>query len=119
MERLRHVVQINMLLGAWLIVAPFALGYSASTTELLNDVALGAMLIACSLSILSSRAGQIVLSALQLPAALWLIAAPFYLRYSTLSRPYNNDLIVGILALIVSTTTVWILMSPTRVGPTD
>lgn len=41
MERLKHIVQINILFGAWLIVAPFIMGYSASTVELANDVALG------------------------------------------------------------------------------
>ena len=28
MERLKHIVQINIVLGAWLIVAPFVMGYS-------------------------------------------------------------------------------------------
>ncbi len=48
MERLKHIVQINIILGAWLVIAPFVMGYSMSTVELVNDVALGARLIGCS-----------------------------------------------------------------------
>ena len=59
MERLKHIVQINILLGAWLIVAPFIMGYSASTVEMTNDAAVGLVLVACSCWMLAAATGQV------------------------------------------------------------
>ena len=109
MDSIKHIVQINIVLGAWLIVAPFVLGYSAARPYMVNDVVLGAVLIACASWILAglpfSEFGQWV----QMVASLWLIAAPFALHYGRFSPPYTNDLIVGILALAASVAATWML----------
>ena len=65
MENLKHIVQINILLGAWLIGAPFILGYSGSTVELANDIAAGVAVIACSWWILAGMGGQVGASVIQ------------------------------------------------------
>lgn len=39
----------NTALGAWLIVAPFALGYAAWEAPAINDVVVGAIILAVSL----------------------------------------------------------------------
>ena len=109
MERLKHIVEINILLGAWLIAAPFVLGYTSSRMEMGNDVVLGVVLIGCSWWILAGMAGQIGFSALQLLVGLWLVAAPFVRHYGQLTRPYNNDIIVGIVSVLVSATSTWLL----------
>jgi SPW repeat-containing protein len=114
MEHVKHVVQINILLGAWLIVAPFVLGYSGSTVELGNDIAIGALTIGCSWWILASMTGQIGASALQLLGGLWLLAAPFYFHYEKFSRAYSNNLIAGILVAAVGATTGWMLAARLR-----
>jgi hypothetical protein len=36
---------INAIIGVWLIVAPFVLGYSALTTALWNDIIVGAVVL--------------------------------------------------------------------------
>ena len=59
MERLKHIVQINILLGAWLVVAPFVMGYSGTTVEMVNDVALGVWLIGCSWWILAAASRRV------------------------------------------------------------
>jgi hypothetical protein len=114
MERLKHVIEINILLGAWLIAAPFVLGYAGSRTEMGNDIAMGVLLIACSWWILAAAAGQIAAGGLQLLAGLWLIAAPFVWHYGQLSRPFSNDLIIGILAALVGCASMWMLNSRMR-----
>ena len=114
MERLKHVVEINFLLGAWLIAAPFVLGYASARVETGNDVALGLLLIACSWWLLAAAAGLIGAGALQLFAGLWLIAAPFIWHYGRLSRPFRNDIIVGLLTVVVSATATWMLNSRLR-----
>jgi hypothetical protein len=114
MERLRHIVEINILLGAWLIIAPFALRYSGSTVELYNDVGLGVLLIACSWWILASHWGQIGGGALELLGGLWLVASPFVLHYGRLSRVFRGDIAVGILSVIVSAIVTWMLATSVR-----
>jgi len=114
MKRLRHVVQVNILLGAWLIIAPFVMGYSGTTVEVANDVTLGIWLIVCSWWILAAATRQVGASTLELIGALWLVAAPFVLHYQRMSRPFDNDIAVGILTLIVSATGTWMLSSRVR-----
>jgi hypothetical protein len=114
MERLKHIVQINILVGAWLIVVPFVLGYSASTVELANDVAVGVLLIGGSWWILAVPTGQIGAGTIQLLSGLWLVAAPFYFHYERLSRAWTNDIIAGALAAIVGAAAVWMLTTRLR-----
>lgn len=114
MERLKHVIQINILLGAWLIAAPFVLGYAGSRMELGNDVAVGVLLIACSWWMLAAAAGQVAAGGLQLLGGLWLIAAPFAWHYRQLSRPFSNDIILGILSVLVSATALWMFTSTVK-----
>jgi len=114
MERLKHIVEINIVLGAWLIVAPFVMGYSVSTTALANDVVLGILLIACSCWILAPTAGRVGAGALELVGAAWLVAAPFVLHYQRSSRPFDNDIVLGLLAVMVSAAAMWMLISRLR-----
>jgi len=114
MERLKHVVQINVLLGAWLIVAPFILGYSGSMVELGNDISIGLVLVGCSWWILAAMRGQLGATTLQLLGGLWLVAAPFYFHYEKLSRAYTNDVIAGVLVVMVGVTAMWMLAARLR-----
>ena len=114
MERLKHVVEINILLGAWLIAAPFVLGYAGSRTEMGNDVAMGVLLIACSWWMLAAASGQLAAGGLQVLVGLWLIAAPFVWHYGQLSRPFGNDIVIGIVAVVISVASTWMLNSRIR-----
>lgn len=116
MKGLKHLIQVNVLLGAWLFAAPLVLGYAGSRMEVSNDVAVGVLLIACSWWMLAAAESQIRAGGLQLLGGLWLIAAPFVWHYGHLSRPFSNDVIVGILAALISVTATWMLAS--RVGRT-
>jgi hypothetical protein len=114
MERLKHVVQLNIVLGAWLIVAPLVMGYSFSTIELGNDIVLGVWLIGCAWWILAAGVGQMGASALELIGGVWLVAAPFVFHYQRMSRPFGNDVGVGVLSVMVSATAIWMLASRQR-----
>jgi hypothetical protein len=109
MERLKHIIQVNIVLGAWLIAAPFVLGYAGARLEMSNDVALGVLLIAFSWWMLAAPSSQVVIGVLQIVCGLWLIVAPFVLRYGPLSRPYTNDTLVGILSVLAGVASTWML----------
>ena len=114
MERLKHIIQVNILLGAWLIAAPFVLGYAGSRMEVGNDVALGVLLILGAWWMLAAADGQIGAGGLQLVGGLWLIAAPFVWHYGQRSRPFSNDIVIGVLTVLVSATATWMLASRMR-----
>jgi hypothetical protein len=111
MERLKQIIEINILFGAWLLAAPFVLGYSSSHLEMGNDLAMGVLLIACSWWILAATAGQLGAAALQLLSGIWLIVAPFLWHYARSSRPFTNDIIMGIAAVFVGATVLRMLES--------
>jgi hypothetical protein len=110
MERLKHIIQINILLGAWLLAAPVVLGYASSRLQMGNDVTVGTLLILCSCWMLAAATGQVG-AGLQLLGGLWLVAVPFARHYPEMSRPFSNDVIIGILSVLISTTTIWMLNS--------
>jgi hypothetical protein len=114
MERLKRIVQINIVLGAWLVVAPFVMGYSGSTVESVTDIGLGVCLLACSWWILAADAGRIAAGTLELIAGIALVATPFLLHYQRMSRPFDTNIAVGILSIIVSATATWMLASRMR-----
>jgi hypothetical protein len=114
MERLKHVIEINVLFGAWLIAAPFVLGYSTSHMEMANDIVIGVLLIACSWWMIAAAAGQAGAAALELLCGDWLIVAPFLWHYGRASRPFNNDIIVGIASVLVAATVLRMLGSRLR-----
>jgi hypothetical protein len=113
-ERIKHIVQINIVLGIWLVIAPFVMGYSGSTVELATDIAVGAWLICCSWWILAADSGHVAAAALSLLGGVWLLATPFALHYPRLSRPFDNDIAVGVLAVLVSAAATWMLSSRQR-----
>ena len=114
MERIKHIVQINIVLGVWLVIAPFVMGYSGSTVELATDIALGAWLICCSWWILAADSGQVAAAVVSLLGGIWLLATPFALHYQRMSRPFDNDIAVGALVLLVSAAVTWMLSSRPR-----
>ena len=114
MERLQHIVQLNFLLGAWLIAAPFILSYSRITSEAGTDIAVGVVVIACAWWILAGSSAVTVAAVLPILAGLWLIAMPFYFQYARQSRVYINDLLLGIAVTVVSATAGFMLAERLR-----
>jgi hypothetical protein len=53
-------------------------------------------------------------SALEFIGGLWLVAAPFVFHYQRMSRPFGNDVGVGVLSVMVSATAAWMLASRQR-----
>jgi hypothetical protein len=96
---MKRVSWINLILGIWLIISPMLVGYSASHIPAGNNVILGVLLIASSWWILVSDAIEV--GWFQILCGIRLIIAPFVLGYHALTSAMANDVIVGIIAVIV------------------
>jgi hypothetical protein len=48
MDRLKHIVQVNVILGAWLIAAPFLLHYQWMSRAFVNDLGVGILSVLVS-----------------------------------------------------------------------
>jgi hypothetical protein len=104
---MKRILWLTLVLGVWLIVAPFVLGYSVMFGATANDVVFGIVLIACSWMILATVAREIGIALVQALCSLWLIVAPFALAYQAGSAAMVNDVFVGIVALSVTMVVIW------------
>jgi hypothetical protein len=96
---IQSVAVINIILGAWLIISPWILGYT-STAAQWNQTILG--IIVVGLAILRGLAPrQQWLSFLTGLVAIWAIIAPFILTYDR-SVAYWNEIIVAIVVGILA-----------------
>jgi hypothetical protein len=94
---------IDFLLGIWLIIAPFALGYRGLSGRATGeDVIFGILIAAFSLwTALKSNAPGFT-NWLMMLFGLWVLIAPFALRYHEIARTTPNDVSVGLVVLILA-----------------
>lgn len=97
---------VNACLGAWLVVAPWVLGFQGVTVATASTAAIGVVLVASSLG------------AMQLPAA-WeewldaalgvlLMVAPALLGFDAVDAALYNALVTGGLVTVLA---VWVLVT--------
>lgn len=100
----------NVLLGVWLVAAPFALAYQGVTTALYEDIVLGAViaLFAFWRAMGEEKSGMAGVSWTVAAAGLWVLIAPFVLGYGAVTAAVYNDVIVGLAVAILGT---WRAMS--------
>ncbi len=100
---MKPVTWLAMALGAWLVASPFVFGYSAlRPAAILEDLLPGIALMGTSCWILGVTSAPLRAGWLQTLCGLWLILGSFVLLFSRVPRGALNDLVVGILTLIVS-----------------
>jgi hypothetical protein len=105
---------INIILGIWLIIAPFVLGYNRLDVAVWNDIILG-VIVAIVALIRTFGAGQTSASWINVLAGIWLIIAPFVLNYGNHPTPRYNDIILGILVIIFAWSGASVPRPPARV----
>jgi hypothetical protein len=92
---------IDFILGIWLIIAPFALGFRMmSGRAATEDVIFGILIAALSLwtALKLTRVAGTLLGLF----GLWVLIAPFVLRTHEVARVTPNDVIVGLAVLILA-----------------
>lgn len=89
---------LNVLAGAWLIAAPFALSYTG-TTALANDIVLGVAIV--GLAVWATFSCRTLPSWINVALGVWLIIDPFVLGYDRTGEVVAakaNDITLGIIA---------------------
>lgn len=105
MKQVKHWQDpVNAVLGAWLILSPWALGFSGDALALWNFLTVGALLLAAALG------------AIFLPHSweewtesflgLWLVASPWLVGFSGVDFAKANAILSG---LVILTLALWAL----------
>ena len=102
---------INFILGLWLIVAGFAFSV-ASRPVMAEEIVLG-IIIAC-LAAISTAHPSSVISWLVAIAGLWTLIAPAVISYAGTTRSRANDIVVGIVVLVLGIANAVYRQSPVR-----
>lgn len=92
---------INIILGIWLVIASFVLGYSGIAAAMWNEIIVGVAIIILAWLRVSDRIRMPWLSWVNVVLGLWLIVAPFVLGYSGTAAAMWNEVIIGIAVAIL------------------
>jgi hypothetical protein len=110
-EATRVASTLNVLAGIWLIISPFALGFTPLPAALWNTLIVGIVVVVFAGIRAGNPALYPALSWLNLLLGVWLIISPFLLRYAADHTPLGNNVILGI---IVGVLGIWsALATPT------
>ena len=93
---------INLILGLWLIIAPFVLGFTAHTHSEWNTIIVGILVATIAAIRIWGGRGASWLSWINAGLALWLIVSPWIYGNSDVSAILWNDIIVGVVVLVLS-----------------
>jgi heme/copper-type cytochrome/quinol oxidase subunit 3 len=95
MKRLKHWQDaVNAVLGAWLVLSPWAIGYVGEAAAMANAIVIGVALIAAALgAIFVPRAWEEWTEGV---LGLWLIVSPWALGFATLNGTRLTAVVTGI-----------------------
>lgn len=99
---------VNLVAAIWLLLAPSILQYATANPRT-NDLWLGIIVGIVALIRLFTPIRSAVLSWINTLAGIWLIIAPFVLKYA-FNAPRWNDVIVGV---VVAGFSIWSLSAGT------
>ncbi len=94
---------ITVVLGVWLIIAPFILTFP-SMVAMWNSIIVGVIVLILSWIRAANPASSPGLSWINAILGLWLIVAPFVLRMVSSTSARWNDIVLGIAVIVFS---VW------------
>jgi hypothetical protein len=92
---MKYTIWINVVIGFWLVIAAFTQHSELLRgVRMVNDLAVGVLLLCCALWYLMERGAA---TAVNLFLGAWLIASPFILSYEA-----TNDVLCGIAVVVVA-----------------
>ena len=107
MKQMKHWQDpVNALVGVWLILSPWVLGFQSDMNAVANSVVIGVLLVATAVgAIFVPRAWE---EWTETALGVWLAAAPWVLGFSALqaatASSFASGLVVAVLALWVLAT---------------
>ncbi len=102
---------VNFLLGAWLLVSPWALHYRADAAPTWNAIALGILIAAAALLALLRLMAWEEWASVAFGA--WLLISPWILGFSGVTAATRNAVIVG---AVVAVLALWALATDRDIG---
>ncbi len=100
---MKGISWLNVICGAWLIIAPWVIGYSAVRAAATEDVVLGIAVVIISLWSLGVALTMSAPAWITLILGIWVLIAPWVIGYaSPAPRAATNDAVLGILIIIFS-----------------
>ena len=105
MKQVKHWQDpVNAVLGAWLILSPWALGFAGEMAAMWNFVAVGVLLLAAALGAIfvPSAWEEWTESAL----GLWLVVSPWIIDYAGVGAAKLDAVVSG---LVILTLSLWAL----------
>jgi hypothetical protein len=92
------------LVGLWELIAAFTLGYSSSTAALWNAILVGIALVVLGAwaAVSNEEATDRSLDWVNFALGIWLIIAPFILGYRSVTVAITNDVIAGIIVVVLA-----------------
>jgi hypothetical protein len=101
MKQMKHWQDpVNALLGAWVILSPWALGFQDISMAMWSAVVVGAALIAAALgAIFVPRAWE---EWTEGALGLWLVIAPWVLGFSTHYQATMNTVVAGVVVMALA-----------------
>jgi hypothetical protein len=95
---------VNALLGAWLVLSPWVLGYQGETAAMVNGVIVGLALIATALgAIFMPRAWE---EWTEVALGVWMIVSPWILGFGGIQAAMWSAVISG---LVIVALAMWVL----------
>jgi hypothetical protein len=91
---------LNVVLGAWLMISPWVIGYAAGSA-VMEDVILGIAVLVVALWAIGSTATAP--SRINIVLGVWILIAPWVIGYAGIATGAMwNDVVVGILVALVA-----------------
>jgi hypothetical protein len=111
-KRMKHWQDpVNALLGAWLILSPWVVGFADERIAMFNFVAVGVLLIAAAIgAIVVPKAWE---EWMEVALGVWLMASPWLLGFAGNMVAMQNALFCGLLVTVLA---LWVLGTDDEYG---
>ena len=102
---------VNALLGAWLLLSPWVVGFADERIAMFNFVAVGVLLIAAAIgAIVVPKAWE---EWVEVALGVWLMASPWLLGFAGNMVAMQNALFCGLLVTVLA---LWVLGTDDEYG---
>jgi hypothetical protein len=112
---MKRIIEVDLTLGAWLIVALFVLMHSSGRViGKPTDIVLGVMLLVGAVSMLAEPPGHVALAIYEAVCGVCAIVTAGLLQGEIAPDLAANSVIVGTIVLVASLADAWILLHHPR-----